>query len=70
MLQNLINNFIQCKKDKPSNVNELLDFLQKEYVEGAITIVEYRDVFRELNERGAVKPSYEYSELQTKALAQ
>jgi hypothetical protein len=58
MLENLIHKFIQSKKDKPSNVNELLDFLQKEYVEGTISIAEYRNVYRELNERGAEKPSY------------
>lgn len=71
MLENLIHKFIQSKKDKPSNVNELLDFLQRVYVEGVISIVEYRDIFRELNERGAVKPSYddEFKDLQSEALA-
>jgi hypothetical protein len=56
MLDTLIHNFIHCKKENPSNANELLDFLQKEYVHGAISIVDYRNIFRKLTIRGAVKP--------------
>jgi hypothetical protein len=71
LLEKLIRKFIECKKDNPSHVNELLDLLQSEYVNGFISIVEYRSIFRELNERGAEKPSYddEYNDLESDALA-
>jgi hypothetical protein len=71
LLEDLIIKFILCRKYTPSNVNDLLDFLQKEYVHGEISIDEYRNLFRELNARGAVKPSYtnEFEEAEYKVLA-
>ncbi|MDQ0256675.1 hypothetical protein J2S74_004097 [Evansella vedderi] len=57
MLEALIDRFIKQKHYQPSHANELLDLLQREYILGSITIVEYRNVYRELNERGASKPS-------------
>ena len=56
MLEDFILKFIQLKKHKPMHVNELLDFLQSQYVRGIISIKEYRNIYRELHSRGAVKP--------------
>ncbi|UTR10406.1 MULTISPECIES: YppF family protein [Evansella] len=56
MLQNLILKFIEVKKHNPNHVNELLDLLQSEYVRGLISFTEYREIYRELHELGAVKP--------------
>lgn len=59
MIENLIHQFILAKDNKPSNVNDLLDFIQKAYVEEKISILDYRNLFRELTVLGAVKPFYE-----------
>nr|WP_281172657.1 YppF family protein [Aneurinibacillus terranovensis] len=55
-MEDLINVFIQVKKNQPLNSNELLDFSQQKYIGGEISIAEYRNLFRELNARGAKKP--------------
>jgi hypothetical protein len=56
-LDHLINQFIEVKDDAPTHVNELLDFLQRGYIQGDLSIVQYRDLYRQLNERGAEKPA-------------
>ncbi|MCD8511788.1 MAG: YppF family protein [Bacillus sp. (in: Bacteria)] len=53
MLEDLIQKFIQLKKHKPNHANELLDLLKREYLQGQISITEYRETYRQLNERGA-----------------
>lgn len=53
MVEDLIQKFIQLKKQKPTHANQLLDLLKKEYLQGQITITEYRETYRQLNERGA-----------------
>ena len=65
LLEDLINQFVLLKKDKPSNVNELLDFIQRGYIQGEFSIVEYRRLFHELHTRGAEKPDYLFDDLQT-----
>lgn len=55
-LEHLINRFIQVKNIQPSTADELLDFVQRSYIHGDLSIVQYRDLFRELNLRGANKP--------------
>ncbi len=56
MLKNLIHSF-QLEKDRnPSHVNELLDFLQKDYISGKLSILEYKKIFSELDKRNAEKP--------------
>lgn len=57
MLEKLIEKFIQIKHYKPTHANELLDLLQREYITGEVTYKEYRSIYRELNNRGAQKPS-------------
>lgn len=57
-LENLISEFMKVKLEKPSNADELLDFVQKNYVCGNLSFTQYRALFHELNARGAKKPDY------------
>ncbi|WCK53774.1 YppF family protein [Aneurinibacillus sp. Ricciae_BoGa-3] len=56
-MEHLINEFIQVKNIQPSNANDLLDFIQRRYIQGELSIVQYRNMFRELTARGAKKPN-------------
>lgn len=56
-LKDLIIKFILIKKTKPKNVNELLDFIQRDYINNEITINEYKALYAELTLRGAEKPT-------------
>jgi hypothetical protein len=56
-LEHLISEFIQVKNIQPSTANELLDFVQRRYIHGELSIVQYRNLFRELSARGAKKPN-------------
>ncbi|KAA9021745.1 YppF family protein [Niallia endozanthoxylica] len=58
LLENLINHFTQEKKRKPEHVNELLDFTQKGYINGELSIIEYKQLFSELNKQNAEKPHF------------
>lgn len=53
LLQDFIHQFILIKKRVPLHVNELLDYLQKSYVCGELSAIEYKNLFLELNKRGA-----------------
>ena len=64
----LINSYILYKKEKPSNVNELLDFVQLNYIQGVLSLPQYRNLFQELHARGAVKPNYFIEDLKPEAL--
>jgi YppF-like protein len=57
MLAELTRKFEQVKERDPLHVNELLDYLQKSYIYGELTIVEYKKIFFELNQLKAEKPS-------------
>jgi YppF-like protein len=57
MLENLIQRFNTVNKRNPSQVNELLDFIQKCYIHGELTICEYKEYFSELDKRNAEKPN-------------
>ncbi|MEW9667969.1 YppF family protein [Ammoniphilus sp. 3BR4] len=57
-LETLIHNFIQVKEVKPSNINELLDFIQRSYISEELSLSQYRELFKGLHERGAEKPIY------------
>ena len=65
MLNELRNKFITNRKYEPLDVNELLDYVRQTYVKNEITIVEYRNIVRELEINGAKKPDYtdEYVEM-------
>ena len=56
LFEELINHFTLEKDHKPSHVNELLDFVQKRYIQGELSIVEYKKLFFELDKRNAEKP--------------
>ncbi|WP_338451832.1 YppF family protein [Niallia oryzisoli] len=48
--------FLQIRDYLTDDVNELLDFTKKEYVQNKISIIEYRDLVRELEKLGAKFP--------------
>ncbi|MCQ6277548.1 hypothetical protein JMM81_22075 [Bacillus sp. V3B] len=56
MVQDLINRYKTVKNQNPSHVNELLDYIQKSYIQGELSIVEYKKLFFELDKRKAEKP--------------
>ena len=56
LVETLIKRFNQEKKRNPSHVNELLDYIQKGYIYGELSIVEYKRLFSELDKRNAEKP--------------
>ena len=58
MLEELKNRFEQVKKRHPKHVNELLDYLQKSYIYGELSIVEYKNLFFELDQLKAEKPNH------------
>ena len=49
-------NFIEKKDYEPSTLDELLDFAVQTYIQGKITISEYRNLIRELEAAGATRP--------------
>lgn len=57
-LEALITQYILVRRNKPTNSNELLDYIQQCYIRDEISIVHYRDMYRELSKRGANKPNY------------
>lgn len=56
MLEELTNRFELVKKRNPLHINELLDYLQKSYIYGELSIVEYKKIFGELDKLKAEKP--------------
>ncbi|WP_338470611.1 YppF family protein [Niallia sp. XMNu-256] len=56
MLEILTQRFNNAKKRNPSHVNELLDFIQVCYIQGELTITEYKGFFSELDKQNAEKP--------------
>ncbi|WP_028401869.1 YppF family protein [Ectobacillus panaciterrae] len=56
LVEDLIQRFVLVKKQKPLHVNELLDYIQKSYIYGELSIVEYKKLFFELNKLEAKKP--------------
>ncbi len=56
----LIERYIMAKKDKPVNVNQLLDYATLCYLNNIMTIIQYRSLMRELMLRGATKPDFHF----------
>jgi hypothetical protein len=56
LIEDFAQRFKQVKEQQPTHVNELLDFVQKYYLLGEISIVEYKQLFCELDKRNAEKP--------------
>ncbi|PLT30463.1 YppF family protein [Peribacillus deserti] len=56
LLNALILHYKYVKSRNPAHVNDLLDFVQKQYIIGRLSIWEYKILFHELDKRGA-KPA-------------
>jgi hypothetical protein len=57
LIENLIHRFELVKERNPLHANELLDYIQKSYIYGELSIVEYKKLFFELNKLKAKKPN-------------
>jgi YppF-like protein len=56
LVEELIHHFELEKKRNPLHVNELLDYIQKGYIYGKLSIGEYKSLFFELDKLEAKKP--------------
>ncbi|MBM4761313.1 YppF family protein [Bacillus sp. B15-48] len=56
LMERLTNRFMEEKNQAPLHANELLDFIQKQYLNREICIVEYKQLYFELDKRQAEKP--------------
>lgn len=56
LVEDLIHRFELVKKRNPLHANELLDYIQKGYIDGELSIVEYKKLFFELDKLEAEKP--------------
>ncbi len=64
LVEDLIHQFILMKKRKPSHMNELIVYIQKSYIRGELSMVEYKTLFADLKKRKAKKGTifmYEYN---------
>ncbi|MCQ6275442.1 hypothetical protein JMM81_10770 [Bacillus sp. V3B] len=57
LIENLIHRFELVKERNPLHANELLDYIQKSYIYGELSIVEYKKLFFELDKLKAKKPN-------------
>lgn len=64
-IHELKNQFRLSKNYQSDNVNELMDFAKKVYIQNEISIKEYRLLVRDLEAQGAVSPDSEHIPLQT-----
>jgi hypothetical protein len=55
-IRELKSKFIQSRAYTPDDVNALMDFAKKAYIQNDINIKEYRVLVRELEKQGAVIP--------------
>jgi hypothetical protein len=55
-IRELKSKFIQSRDYTPDDVNTLMDFAKKAYIQNDINIKEYRVLVRELEKQGAVIP--------------
>jgi len=62
MMNTLISTFKKERNQAPQSINELLDYFQRKYIIGEITINDYRQIFACLHKEGAVS-AYEDTEL-------
>ncbi|WP_158211762.1 YppF family protein [Alkalihalobacterium alkalinitrilicum] len=57
-MDQLVNCYILYKKEQPSHVNDLLDYIQLNYFKGKLSSPQYRTLLKEVSNRSAVKPDY------------
>ncbi|WHY84409.1 YppF family protein [Neobacillus novalis] len=55
-IRELKSKFIQSRDYNTDDVNALMDFAKKAYIQNEISIKEYRQLVRELENQGAVIP--------------
>lgn len=55
-VQDLLGKFIAVKSYEPESANDLLDFARQTYLLGDITILDYRNLARKLENNGARMP--------------
>ncbi|ETI70026.1 YppF family protein [Neobacillus vireti] len=55
-IRELKSKFIQSRDYNTDDVNALMDFAKKAYIQNEISINEYRQIVRELENQGAVIP--------------
>lgn len=67
LVEDLIFRFEQVKERSPLDTNELLDYMQKSYIDGELSIVEYKKLFFELDKLGAEKPHFDFKEEELKS---
>jgi hypothetical protein len=63
LFENLVNRFKLVKNRNPLHANELLDFVQKCYIQEEITINEYKKLYCELDRQKAEKPQSYFMKL-------
>lgn len=56
LLKEVIELFISEKEYRPTHSNELLDFVQKKYIQEQLSITQYKKLFAELVQLNAEKP--------------
>lgn len=56
LLNELIHLFISEKEYRPFHSNDLLDFLQKKYIQEELSIAQYKKLYSELDKLKAEKP--------------
>ncbi|TDQ40467.1 YppF family protein [Aureibacillus halotolerans] len=57
-LESFINHYILIKKQKPANVNDLLDYATACYIDEELSPREYRCLLNDLDKKGSKKPDY------------
>jgi Lhr-like helicase len=55
-IRELKSRFNQCRDFSTEDVNALMDFVKRAYIYNEISIIEYRNLVRELEKLGAVIP--------------
>ena len=58
LVENLIIDYKAKKNCSPVHANDLLDFIQSQYISGELSILEYKQLFCELDKLDAEKPHF------------
>lgn len=58
IIELLISHFISYKNRKPTHADELLDYIQEQYLTGKLSAANYKHLYSELDKRGAKKPKF------------
>ena len=57
LMEDLIHRFKSVKNTEPMHANELLDFIQRDYINQEISIAQYKKLFFKLDQLKAEKPT-------------